>query len=294
MNAGDARSSLSSPGGLLALPYSERQKIVVVPDTVADSAARIQHQEAEGSDDWLTKAAGRLKVKPWWPMAASVARVVPVIATPIVAVTLYEAWKKSKNEGVDWLLVRRSDAASLQFPVGHPRTNVLYVGHPAIATTYYPAALFHRLTFEHKFTEAVAILISLGATEIRVQHDRGYARSFLAGLNVPLSPGISTGLDVGAEKKHGAQLLFEASLEGSKHPALPDGLVWYYHEPTWQQIAEACLEHSLRQFSLVVSYEDDFGVNARLKVAAEGIGLDLGGSFENHESTRWDIQGSFG
>ena len=66
-----------------------------------------------------------------------------------------------------------SEAARLKMPVGHPRPNVLYIGDPVEAPRYYPAADFHRRVFEHKFAEAMRLVMGLGATEVRVRWRRG-------------------------------------------------------------------------------------------------------------------------
>ena len=76
-------------------------------------------------------------------------------------------------------------------------------------------------------------------------------------------------------------------------PVLPELLVWYPHESTWQSIAAGRISFDLSQFSLTINYEDDFGVNAGLKVAATRAGLELGGSFEDHEATTWKFHGKF-
>ena len=60
---------------------------------------------------------------------------------------------------------------------------------------------------------------------------------------------------LGVGRKANAQtLLFEATLEGAATPHVPDGLVWYPHENTWQIIARSRIEAGLSDFSLAVVY----------------------------------------
>ena len=187
-----------------------------------------------------------------------------------------------------------TEAASLTFPPGHPRERVLYVGHPAVPTTYYAAAGFHRHTFEHKFAEAVELVMDLGATQLEVEHVKGWSDQLAANLAVPLPmAGAEAGLHAEQSRSHGSSALFKATLKGNANPKLPDGLVWFPHEPTWQQLAEGRLKHGLTQFQLSVRYEDDYGIDAGLKLNAGKAGLDLGGSFQEHESTVWRIEGNF-
>ena len=161
-----------------------------------------------------------------------------------------------------------------------------------IREIYYPAAQFHRRMFEHKLNEAIKLLMGLGAIEINVEHHSGWGREFSTNLNI--SNVMAAGVD--AEKQ--GRLLFQISLdlEGTADPSVPDGLVWYClksHEPTWQQVAEGREKYGLKSFTLSLQYEDDFGINANLPVMVKKLKLDLGGKFENHKSTIWNIQVKF-
>lgn len=159
---------------------------------------------------------------------------------------------------------------------------------------YYTIAEFHRITFEHKFSEAIRLLMYLGANQLRVEHVRGWSREFSNRLSVPLAQATAavTG-HVESARGSQVQLLYEAELAGTQEPKLPDSLVWYPHESTWRIIAEGRLQFELQQFSLNVVYEDDYGVNAGLRASASKAGFDLGGNFEDHEATTWRISGSF-
>lgn len=186
----------------------------------------------------------------------------------------------------------RREAASITFPPGHPRQNLVYVGHPTVPNLYYTMADFHRVIFEHKFCEAITLLMNLGARAIRVEHLNGWSKEFMARIAVPL-PMAEAGLEAGSGKSGVRSLLYEASLGGTPEPRVPDGLVWYGHEPTWRSVVDGRLKFGLERFHLTVSYEDDFGINAGLRAAVGMVGLDLGGRFESHQSTIWRIEGSF-
>jgi hypothetical protein len=197
-------------------------------------------------------------------------------------------------EDVSLLVVPFRDTEDLTFPFGHPRDEVLYVGHPAIAQVYYPAAEFHRSVFENKFSESVRILRFLGATQLRVEHVEGRSGEWASKLYVGLE-GAKVGGEIGGTQQSQASILYEARFSGTKDPALPSDLVWYDHEPTWQEIAEGRLMHNLQDFRLNVEYTGDFGINLDLvsKLAGIQVGLDLGGKFEDHKSTVWRIMGTF-
>jgi hypothetical protein len=264
---------------LLSRPYAERQRIVV-----ADDAAVMAEREAERSGSGID-----------WAQAGKVAARIAVGGIGLVAVEVITAAAKARESGLKVFSVSRSEARALTLPPGHPRDRVIYIGHPAIAATYYPAAGFHRLAFEHKFSEAIQLLMSLGATQLEVEHVRGWSDDFAADLAVPLPPTVPVelGANAGRRRSTGSAALFRAMLAGSSQPTIPEGLVWYPHEPTWQQVAQGRVRHGLRQFQLAVRYDDDYGIDAGLKVSAQKVGLELGGKFQEHESTTWKINGTF-
>jgi len=268
-----------------ARPYLERQLVVVAQKEVLRAAQEESRKKYE-ADIGIGGGANWLKI-------ASVA-LNPTGALINAGVEAYQAWSRASNSGAPILPISLEQAAALSFPPGHPREGVLYVGHPATANVYYTMADFHRYTFEHKLCEAVELLMSLGATSIRVECVSGWSRDFSSRLSVPLgSPNASASADmsgtVGAKKS----ILFEASLSGTNAPCLPDSLVWFHHEPTWANLARGRLKYGLLDFSISVSYLDDFGINAGLKATVAKAGLELGGSFEGHEATVWRLEGKF-
>jgi hypothetical protein len=274
------------PPDILQLPYSERQLIVVQPDDVvaATRQAEAPTTENDAPPDWkdsalrVGKAAFRF-----------------TILSPITDITFdaLSAWAKAREGGLNVLQVARSEASRLQFPPGHPREQSLYVAHPALPSVYYTTASFHRMVFEHKFAEAIYLLMSLGAAQIIVEHVRGWSREFSARISTPL-PEVDAKIEASNLATSATSLLFEATLNNKQVPAIPDELVWYAHEPTWQAVAKGRIQFGLSQFSLTVNYDDDFSVNSGLKLRVQKAGLDLGGTFEDHLATTWKIHGKFG
>ncbi|MBC7609833.1 MAG: hypothetical protein H7228_09710 [Polaromonas sp.] len=270
---------------LASLPYVERQLVVVMPDEIVAAQRKAEDANSDKPIDWMgiAKNAGRLLL----PSSGGLVGVAFVAATEA-----YAAWARARANGVNAIQIKRSEASNFTFPPAHPRDGVLYVAHPSDSNVYYTVASFHRVTFEHKFAEAVDLLMDLGATEIRVEHVRGWSSEFAATLSVPLQAG-PVGAKAGVNCETETKLLFEASLPDNKSRTLPEKLVWYPHERTWQSLAKGRLSHGLTKFSLTVNYEDDFGINAGLKVGATKAGLELGGSFENHVATSWRLDGIF-
>jgi len=286
---------------LLSLPYAERQRIIVVKDSIAKAGKAVEEAGAKKYVDLATTGAGAAAAT----LAGSLllGPAVPVAAALLGAggIHIIRQMRSAKDQLGDQRgkvqIVSRSEAKELTFLPGHPREKVLYIGHPLIANVYYPTAHFHRLTFLHKFDEAVRLLMSLGATDIHVEHNEGWSKELDASLGISASALVQGGKvdsKIGYSRKSDSHALFKATYrKGSEKPSLPRDMVWYPSEPTWQLVADGRMKHGLETFSLVVKYNDDFGINASLGAKAVKLGFDLGGSFESHQCTKWHIVGAF-
>ena len=246
----------------LEMPYAKRKLIVVADDSVveAERAARASTDAESNTVDWTAVVKESLEM--YWRYMT-----IPGWIGMI---------KAARDQGVNVLSVSRSESTMLQFPPGHPQDGVLYVGHPTVHEIYYPTAQFHRLAFEHKLSEAIELLMALGAIEINVEHQVGWGKEFSTNLNVPTGKtGEQVGTTAGKNTEKQRHLLFQISLEGTSDPSVLDELVWFPHEPTWQQVARGRIKYGMKSFSISLRYENDFGINADLEVRAGKAGLNL-------------------
>jgi hypothetical protein len=272
---------------MVALPYARRQRIVVVDDEVLD-AELVRTNESAANPPQSESLAQKVlrELRPPWPSKeVSVER--PADATAEAVASLHE-------DGVRIMLVSYSQAEALNLPVGHPRDKVVYVGDPASPLVYYPAADFHRKTFEHKFSEAILLLMALGATELVVHAEEGWGWDFATDIEVPIpkkflefAPGVN------ARKTKDSSLLFHATLKPNA-PEVPDGLVWYPRESAWRQVATGRIDYGLNEFSLQVRYTEDYGIDTGFESKVKKVKLNLGGEFKKAKETTWRIEGVFG
>ena len=300
--------SIESEVPLSDRPYAERQFVMVVDDAIVERIRlRRQLEEAEA------KAGGKSKdTEDWATFAAMVVGVAfPVARVAALGIAGYEvirrgleAWGQA-SESVDIHLVAESEATAITFPPGHPKPDVLYIGHPAVQNRYCTVSDFHRMVFEHKFSEAVSLLMALGATAIEVYHVAGWTKEILgtmaAGFGVANIANSVHHAEASAEKSEARSLILKADLGrgAPREPYLPDNMVWYPHEQLWQTVAQGRLDHQLTRCQLAVNYADDFGVNAELhgavSVTKKGeAALSLGGSWNEYTSTVWRIDAIFG
>lgn len=261
-------------------PYGSRQFVTFVPDS---------EWKEEQTDEVNTEVEEATEV------VGGTLTFLAADLTLILAKHFVEKIIEAREHDIPIVPLPLSVASEMNLKPGHPRENLLYAAHPCDPRTYVPAADFHRLTFEHKFSEVLRLLMHLGASTIEVEHVRGWGRDFAGRLSAGIpQAGAEGSAEVEAQSSLEERLLYHAELDGSDDPSLPDDLIWYDHEPTWQSVAEGRLEFGLQDFSLKLQYADDYGINADLKVDAESAGFELGGSFEKHESTTWSIEGTFG
>jgi hypothetical protein len=273
----------------LQRPYTDRQQIVVVPDEIVEAERRASEElsEKEGVDP--EKIAE-------FVLAALAGAFTRELFIPAVAAELIiRGVMRLRQKGVDVMMVARGEAEAecIQFAPGHPFEQVVYVGHPGIPRLYYPAAEFHRRVFEHKFCEAVDLLMNLGASKLVVEHETGFGREQAAELDVPLTPKERIGGKLSRTLNRQSHVLFEATFPESRPPTLLDNLVWFETERTWQTLARARLDHGTASFALTVRYENDYGITGDLKAQVEAAKLQVGGKFHEQQNTVWRINAEF-
>lgn len=129
----------------------------------------------------------------------------------------------------------------LQFPAGHPCSNQLYIAHPCtnedsyfgeqrprIKNYYVPFEDYHRLFSEEQVREYCELVRALGAAEITIEclnKEQGDNHQWMESLRQSM-------------EMHQTYQPIEA-------PHIPENLVWYPKERTWQRLAIRRLEGSL-------------------------------------------------
>ena len=300
--------STESKVQLTGRPYAERQFLMVVDDAIAECVRlRRELEEAEA------KVGGKSKDTDDWPAFAAmiVGLAFPAARVAAMGIAGYEAIKRGlqawrqASESMDICQVAASEASALAFPPGHPKPDVLYIGHPAAPDRYCTPSDFHRMVFEHKFSEAVSLLMALGATAIEVHHVVGWTEEILGTMastfGVAGIAGAAQEAEAHSKNREDRSLILKASFDRAsrKEPYLPDNMVWYPHEQLWQTVAQGRIDHQLTRCSLAVNYADDFGVNEQLHgvIAVPkkgGAACNLGGSWKEHATTVWRIDATFG
>ena len=175
----------------------------------------------------------------------------------IVPVLSYSDLSQKKLAVVDI-----NNLPAINFPMGHPVANQLYVGHPYIPSKYIPFENYELELIEDKIREFSQIMQYLGATEINIESVNSSSNNKDSKIDQKLSGGVDYKLVSGsgnAERHITNKLLEDISqhinlhqkFSPKKYPALPENLVWYQNEPSWQRLYSqrmqgALLEHEER------------------------------------------------
>jgi hypothetical protein len=283
----------------LDIPYTDRQRVVIVADEQVDAERRWRAGEAgeplESGDEGTHVPSGVAENTAEGSTVAIIGRHLhrgldglQYAGAGMAQAVDDRAAKWALRHKLGALMIGRTEAAVLRLDQGHPLANVLYVGHPAKRELYYPAAEFHRRVFEHKFVEAVTLLTSLGASRIAVQQEEGETRD-------RERTGIAAGLGFTRTRNEqfwsGAE--FEAEFPGSSTPFIPGRLCWYPDEQTWKMIAHTRIVGGARKTSLRVTYKTDYGIDTRIVRASRICGVNLGGKFQQQRDTIWRLDAEF-
>jgi hypothetical protein len=174
-----SQSTVKIDPPILERSYSDRQLIVVMDDEIVQAARKAEKQLVEQQKGVNWSRIGEIALSVLIP--GGMGELITEMTKEAI-----KAWGRARESGVKVLAISKSEATKIIFPPGHPRDAVLYIGHPAMSMVYYTTADFHRVTFEHKFAEAIDLLMRLGATKIRVEHVTGWSKEFSSHLSIPL------------------------------------------------------------------------------------------------------------
>jgi hypothetical protein len=224
----------------------------------------------------------------------------------------------AKRDGVPIRMVEKSLIGQFHLLPGHPRDNMVYAGHPAIPKYYIPLAEFHQIVFQHKFSEAISMLMNLGAKNLHVRYVKGL------GLEHLLSQGVVSAAPIKTEaaENRGRAIMdaYKNMLKSSPigtagfedlkanieqvvllrtaprmtiPPRLPFNMAWYMFEPTWQWVGEGRMKFGLKEFIIDFNYNEDYDINSSLREKLVKAGFHVGTEFAVHVPTLWRIFGEF-
>jgi hypothetical protein len=283
----------------LDIPYSDRQRVVIVADEQVDAERRARASRASEAAE--PAGEGRPAASEAPGDATRESRIAVIghqfrDGAKGLRDVSRDARREVEERAARWalrrqlgaLMIGQGESGDLNLGHGHPLPNMLYIGHPAKRELYYPAAEFHRRVFEHKFVEAVDLLRALGASRIVIQQEQGETREHERG-------GLLLGLGFKRVRNEhsSAGAEFAAEYPGHGTPVVPDGLCWYPGEQTWYMIARSRIDSGARKTALALTYTTDYGIDTRVVKAARMCGVNLGGKFQRQRNIILRLEAEF-
>lgn len=221
-----------------------------------------------------------------------------------------------KEDNVQWIFSLGLIPDYINFPVGHPQPNTLYIGHPLKPGVYIPFENATEQLFMEKVRELCYLAQCLGAVEIKFKRIKGLdvsnsesscvERSGEAGrkfLNVGGSLGVSGSETNTYSSKDGVELV--QCYSPIKKPFCPEGMVWYDSDPTWQTLVKQRLNGNILSYVEHVSSIETTTVSSNqlmsLKGSFEYLFAKASGSydaktdktFSKTEEIEWEIDMKF-
>lgn len=206
--------------------------------------------------------------------------------------------------------------AGLIFQPGHPQNGCTYIQHPFRNQMYFEVNSYHDSLREMKQNELLKILESLGAFSARVEvrYSQNIILDTLKKSHAEIvgSCGgiVATGQHNGGEEcnerlSKSQSMIKEWTFNPPGIPAIPNDLVFYPTEETWQQLASSVLRGGLKKAIVDFEYKTEYGISEKflgdvsvsLKVMVPSYEMNLKKEFSSElqrlEATQWHYDVSF-
>ena len=221
-----------------------------------------------------------------------------------------------KDGNIQFVFTLNDLPTSIQFPVGHPQANTLYIGHPFKTATYLPFENATEQLFMERVHELCYLGQCLGANEIRIKRLRGLDTASseakqldvsgeldVKAVNVGGSFGRNTAVQNSYSSKDGMELV--QTYLPTKQPYCPDDLVWLDSEASWQALVKQRLNGNILSYSLHLSSSESVSMTSSkvmsVKASFEYLVTKVSGTydaktdktFSKTEEIEWEIDMQF-
>lgn len=183
---------------------------------------------------------------------------------------------------------------NLTFPIGHPMVNQLYVAHPLIQNHYIPFENYEVELIQDRVREFCSLMEGMGATSITVGYQQfnvseseSYANTnALAAVGMKFYSAQASVNQLETNKfmqSLGQSLNLHQTYNPFQQPFIPDNLIWYPQEPTWQRLVEQRLRGSITSHTesietnktQVINNDSLSEIQAELQVLLSNANLEI-------------------
>lgn len=138
-----------------------------------------------------------------------------------------------------------SELPNLVLPVGHPIPYEVYVGHPLDKNVYFPISSYQVELLKDKIHEFCYLVQCLGATELTIEAYNAAYSSKETNNRTDANAELGSFAKANYHNERKSKLYEEICNSMSVHQQftpnkesfIPDGLLWFKHEISWQRMA---------------------------------------------------------
>jgi len=172
-----------------------------------------------------------------------------------------------------------------KFPPNHPIANTAYAMADVFPDHYIPISQFHQYFKETKHAAFIELCASLGAKEITIERAEinNQALDINGDIKTPLSQ-LGLGINVKENRETGEKIAFKFSEEnkGIKDYDSP----WINTEASWRSMIKLRRDNHMSEVGAEFNCVDDMGINTGLTAQLQGVGVNIGGSFQEMTKIR--------
>ncbi len=176
------------------------------------------------------------------------------------------------------------------YPVNHPIDGGVYACCDAEPMLYVPVSSFHRYMYEKKMSAFHQLCANLGVRRCLALHAEEDGKDITARINasIPTAAGpVSVGANGGRKSNSSERATVFLEFPRPNSSPIQTCSAWMNGEPTWTMMQTLRLTRNLRHYSAEFDYSEEFGINGEVAAKLSGIGLGLGGKYEEMKRRKW-------
>jgi len=170
---------------------------------------------------------------------------------------------------------------AFQFPPNHPVLGTAYAMCDIYPNVYVPISIFHDYFHKLKHSSLIKLCANLGAKEIYLEEgfENGNSVKISAKGNIPTN---NNGISVsgGGNKKQSDVTKYSYTFPNNNQNIKECDSPWLPFEPSWRILKEMRFDNHVSSYSVEYTYTEDFGINEKLSALIIGLGLSIGGEYE--------------
>lgn len=219
---------------------------------------------------------------------------------------------------INWVFTLDYIPSDIEFPLGPPQDNTLFIAHPVKKEIYIPYQGSSVNFLEDKFNELCDILQCLGATDVSYRVLKGNDTSTAMSETCSKSGGIGdkktgcnvsgqvgSGLCQSSSNSHKGEMVHTRKYNPTNTPHRPTDTHWMKTEKTWENLVKQRLDGNLLEFEdkistkylINISSSQEHDIKCAIDSFVGSVSANYeskdGNTFSESEETEWQIKVKF-